>query len=1036
MKTDKRIILNVLLVAALALSLAPFARPAQADNTAQSLPFSQGWSNTGLITTEDNWSGVPGISGFRGDNLTAVNDVDPQTVLADETTVDVIANQTNPNTLTTGGVAEFHIADPVVALQGSGTADAPFLLLHLNTTGLSSITISYNLRDIDGSTDNAVQQVALQFRVGSSGNFTNVPAGYVADATTGPSLATLVTPVSVVLPAAADNQPLVQVRMITTNAAGSDEWVGIDDISVTGSTADAAPTVSSTTPANGAVDVAVDANITINFSEAVDVTGNWFDIACAGSGSHTATVSGGLQNFTLDPDADFADGELCTVTVFAANVTDQDTDDPPDNMAANHVFSFTTADVQLCGDPATLIHTIQGSGLTSPLNGTPNTVIEGVVVGDYQAAGQFGGFYVQEEDADADADPATSEGLFVFNTSFGVNVGDKVRVKGTVTEFSNLTELASVSVVLVCSTDNSITPATVNLPVSSLNDWEAFEGMLIDIPQNLTVTENFTLGRFGEVSLSVGGRLLNPTMVTTPGAAANALQNLNDRSRIILDDANNQQNIDPTRYPAGGLSALNTLRSGDTVNGLSGVLDQRFGAYRVQPVGSISFNATNPRPAAPDPVDGTLKVSAMNVLNYFTTLDAPGSGPFICGPLAILECRGANSPAEFTRQRDKIISAIIGLDADVIGLMELENNATAAIQDLVNGLNDEAGAGTYAFINTGTIGTDAIKVGLIYRPAAVTPVGAHAILDSSFDPQFIDTLNRPVLAQTFEQNVNGQRFTVAVNHLKSKGSNCNAVGDPDTGDGQGNCNVTRTDAAAVLVNWLATDPTGSGDPDFLIIGDLNSYAMEGPITAIKNAGYTNLIDAFLSLDAYSFVFQGQSGYLDHALSNPSLTPQVTGATEWHVNADEPIALDYNLEFKTPNHQSTLYDPGTYRSSDHDPLIVGLCQPPSLGVSVSPDTLWPANHAYVTVNATVDGSADTSAITLLSVTSNEPDNGDDDGNTVNDIVIVDDFTFNLRAERSGVGTGRVYTITYQATNTCGNSTIATATVTVPLSQGGG
>jgi hypothetical protein len=148
--------------------------------------------------------------------------------------VDVIANQTSPNTLFTGGVAEFQLTDPTIALNGSGTADAPHIILYLNTTGLSNITISYNLRDLDGSADNAIQPVAFQYRVGSSGNFTNIPAGFVDDATTGPSLATLVTPVNAILPSAVNNQPEVQVRIITSNAVGNDEWVGVDDITVAG----------------------------------------------------------------------------------------------------------------------------------------------------------------------------------------------------------------------------------------------------------------------------------------------------------------------------------------------------------------------------------------------------------------------------------------------------------------------------------------------------------------------------------------------------------------------------------------------------------------------------------------------------------------------------------------------------------------------------------------------------------------------------------------------------------------------------------
>ena len=175
--------------------LKPFSTVALADSTAQTLPFSQNWTNTGLITANDNWSGVQGIEGyFLRNDAVSTTAVDPQTITGDTfggggaPELDVIANQTNPNTLTNGGVAEFDgIANPVVALQGSGTADAPYLLINLNTTGQTSINVAYNLRDIDGSTDNATQPVALQFRVGNSGSFTNIPAGFVADATTGPA---------------------------------------------------------------------------------------------------------------------------------------------------------------------------------------------------------------------------------------------------------------------------------------------------------------------------------------------------------------------------------------------------------------------------------------------------------------------------------------------------------------------------------------------------------------------------------------------------------------------------------------------------------------------------------------------------------------------------------------------------------------------------------------------------------------------------------------------------------------------------------
>jgi hypothetical protein len=329
----------------------------------------------------------------------------------------------------------------------------------------------------------------------------------------------------------------------------------------------------------------------------------------------------------------------------------------------------------------------------------------------------------------------------------------------------------------------------------------------------------------------------------------------------------------------------------------------------------------------------------MNTLNFFITGDYPTGDPRDnkCSPSQTLECRGfdADQPDEFTRQRDKLVAAVVGANADVLGLNEIENtpgvDALTDPQGIVPGANGVLGAGTYAAIETGVLGTDAIRVGLIYKPAKVTPIGPFKVLTSAVDPRFIDTRSRPALAQTFQENATGARFTVIVNHLKSKGSACADIGDPDVGDGQGNCNVTRTNAAKALVDWAATDPTGSGDPDFLIIGDLNSYAMEDPIDAIKagqddtpgtSDDWTNLVAQFLGPFAYSYTFDGMAGYLDHALSSASLTSQVTGVSEWHINSDEADVLDYDTTFKPPA-QEALYEPKAYRTSDHDPIVVGL-----------------------------------------------------------------------------------------------------------------
>lgn len=696
-------------------------------------------------------------------------------------------------------------------------------------------------------------------------------------------------------------------------AAAQDDTAGLGSHSVSCGSADTPPTVTSTDPVNDATDVAANADLTVTFSEAVTPTDNWAQVVCDVGGTQSVgggnlAVTGGPQSYTLNPDADFTPGDSCTLTVFAAQVVDQD--GTPDPMAADTTAVFSILDA----GQITRIHEVQGSGTATPLDGQTVTV-EGIVTAAFQGYdGALAGFFVQEEDADIDADPLTSEGIFVFDGT-AVTPGDRVQVTGTAGEFFGNTQISGANVTIVDTGNALPAAAEVALPLSDADALEPYEGMIVNFPQTLTVTNIFTLARFGEIELSSGGRLFQPTQVADPGATANALQAENDMNRIILDDGRTSQNPVPAPF---GLSAANTIRGGATITGLTGPLNFSFGEYRIQKLHTeTAFLAeSNPRPANPPAVGGSLKVASFNVLNYFSTIDDSGA---ICGPGNNQGCRGADSDTEFTRQRDKIIAAIAEIDADVVGLMELENTAaTSGIQDLVNGLNTAMGAGAYDFVNTGTIGDDAIRVGLIYKPATVNLFGSPAILDDSVDSSFNDDFNRPSLAQTFEEIATGERFTVAVNHFKSKGSACDALGDPDTGDGQGNCNLTRTGAATALANWLNADPTGSGDPDFLIIGDINAYAKEDPLAALEAAGYVNE-----TAGGYSFSFDGQWGSLDHALANPSLHGQVAGTGKWHVNADEPIALDYNLEFKSTGQQDSFYAPDAYRSSDHDPLSIGL-----------------------------------------------------------------------------------------------------------------
>jgi len=700
----------------------------------------------------------------------------------------------------------------------------------------------------------------------------------------------------------------------------------------TGGGGDTPPTISSAMPADSATDVAVDTNIVVTFSEPVTVAADWLSLSCPSSGNQILGSAGSGTSFTLDP-SDVANGETCMATIESTKVTDQD--GTADNLAANFDWSFTTIAIgTVCGDPATLISAIQGDGTVGPLEGQTHTV-EGIVVGDFQEGdnddtpelpgydSDLDGFYVQEENSDWDADPATSEGIFVFTGNADVTIpdveqGEIVRVTGVLDEFFDLTELTNVGTIEICGSTDVPTPTDVLLPVATLDEFERYEGMLVRFPQSLVIAEYFNFDRFGEIVLAQPlddlERPFQPTSYVEPGPAVDPVADAIERSRITLDDARSSQNPDPARHPNGAEFTLdNRFRGGDTVQNAVGVLDYRFGKYRIQPTQDADYTLENPRPAAPEDVGGSLTVAGFNVLNYFTTFGS----------------RGADNQEEFERQRDKIIAALAAIDADIVGLIEIENN-TAALQDLVSGLNNAVGAGTYDYIETGMIGTDAIKVAFIYKPGSITPIGEEAVLDTSefVSPNTTDPKNRPALAQTFAEDATGGVFTVVVNHFKSKGSSC-GVGDDDPQ--QGNCNLTRTLAAQELVDWLATDPTGSNDPDVMIIGDLNAYDEEDPIDAIKAGAddilgtaddYTDLIELYAGEFAYSFVFDGQFGYLDYALVNQALLPQVTGTTEWYINADEPDILDYDTTFKQ-DAQDVLYEPNPYRSSDHDPVIVGL-----------------------------------------------------------------------------------------------------------------
>jgi predicted extracellular nuclease len=726
----------------------------------------------------------------------------------------------------------------------------------------------------------------------------------------------------------------IWLRWSDINDTGNDHGLAIDNLQVSTSTlpgvsivqsggntnvteggaTDSYTVVLSTQPtANVTITISPDSQITTSATTLTFTTANW-------NVAQTVTVTAvddaaieGTHNGIISHTAISNDGSYNSISITSVTATITDND-------------FASV--------ITKISQIQGSGATAALTGTQT--IEGIVTRAFQGTTKLNGFYVQEEDADADGNSATSEAIFVYDPSglFTGNIGDKVRVTGTVAEFtsgtsSSLTQLTSLTNVTNLGASTLPTVTNIQLPVTSVTDLERYEGMLVNISAgsgNLTVTENYQLGRYGQVVIAAGGssnqpgtdaRLDQYTQFNAPSVSGYATYQADIAKRkIYLDDGSGTQNLDPTIFGRGGnpLSAANTLRSGDTVANITGILDERFEGYRIQTSTGVNFTPSNARPNTPPAVGGTLKVSSFNVLNYF---NGNGTGGGFPTP------RGANNVTEFNRQRDKIIQAIINSGADVMGLMEIENDgygSTSAIQDLINGLNAIAGAGTYAFINPdASLGSDAIAVGLIYKSSKVTPVGAAATMPDNYGTGAFDVVGRKPLAQTFQQISTGELFTAVVNHFKSKGSSSGGVGDADAGDGQGLSNGTRTRQAQDLAQWLATKPTGTNDADYLLLGDFNAYAQEDPITTLASAGYGNL----LSNTSYSYVFDGQVGALDHALGNNSLATQVTGAEKWHINADEPTVLDYNTEFKSAGQIISLYNADQFRASDHDPVLVGL-----------------------------------------------------------------------------------------------------------------
>lgn len=532
---------------------------------------------------------------------------------------------------------------------------------------------------------------------------------------------------------------------------------------------------------------------------------------------------------------------------------------------------------------ALAIGTVQGRGERSPL-ADREVVVAGTVTA--RLDGGDGGWFLQDA---GDGDGATSDGVFVASGGERVAVGERVRVRGRVQErdAGDGQTLTTLEPVAITPLGPGALPPAVALAAPP-DGWERFEGMRVRITAPLTVSGTHAATRHGELLASFDGRLFTPTEVAAPGAAAHQVAADNARRRLLLDDGYGDER--PPWY----LGDAGIPRTGAVMAAAEGVLDQRHGHYRLQLTAPIAPRAARP---APPQVGGDVRIASFNLENLF---NGDGRGGGFPTP------RGARTPAELQAQLAKLVATIRALDPDIAALMELENDGygpDASIATLVAALGHDwravdAGQGP---------GGDEIRVGLLYRPSRVTTVGRPATL---VDGPFA-ALSRAPLAQAFRAG-RGPVFVVAANHFKSKGCGGATGADLDQGDGQACWNASRTAAARRLDAWLDADPTATGGELAVIVGDLNAYAMEDPVRALLAAGWRDAFAVAGVAAPYSYVYDGQAGRLDHALLSPALARRLAGAREWHGNADEPETQGYRAG-----------GTGPWRSSDHDPLLLGF-----------------------------------------------------------------------------------------------------------------
>src|SRR5919106_4743582 len=494
-----------------------------------------------------------------------------------------------------------------------------------------------------------------------------------------------------------------------------------------------------------------------------------------------------------------------------------------------------------------------------------------------------------------------------------------------------------------------------------------------------------------------------------------------------------------------------TTATGDSV----GPLDYQFSNYRVQANHLVSSVLTgSPPPDAPigalrspEPFEG--RIATFNVENLFDCVDAPGKADdhptCNAAALAALETQLAKLARAF---EEELGSPEVAIIEETENSLVLTGDATGKVPGTaLTPLLDRV-SGSWDAVSFDASDERGIEVAFVYDADRVTlhraSLSTTVLPDGGlFSGSATIRPGREPLVGFF--TIDDVDAIVVGNHLKSKGGPQFGVDPLEAGDDplygafqpptrwtEIQLRHQQADYVRDLVDLLLEDNPGA---NLLVGGDLNDFAFPEPgegqdtvarITDSPTDPLTNIIPLVAEERRYTFIFEGKSQVLDHMLLNARMEALLRDQNIAHFNTDYPSTFGSNPAI-------------TLRSSDHDPLVGYFCTDataPTLSASASPDLLWPPNHKYVTVQAATLVSDDrdpSPTVELVSVTSNEPDNapGDEDGNTTEDIVIVDDDTFHLRAERSEDGSGRIYTITYLATDACGNAATASASVLVPL-----